>query len=193
MTRYEDCRNRNWLATTNPEHFGRRGCNMLKDTMLDRLNEQVNSEIYSAYLYFSMAGYFESVNLKGFANWMEIQAQEELAHSHRLYSYIIDKGERPKMAAIDAPPQDWSSPLDAMQDVYNHECKISEQINECVSLALKESDHSTNTMLQWFVSEQVEEEAAADDIVQKLRLISDNSTGLFLLDNELSKRSLEAD
>lgn len=166
---------------------------MLKATMLDNLNGQINSEVYSAYLYFSMAGYFESINLKGFANWMEIQAQEELSHAHRLYSYIINKGERPKMAAIDAPPQDWSSPLDAMQDVYNHECKISEQINDSVSHALKESDHSTNTMLLWFVNEQVEEEAAADDVVQKLKLISDNSTGLFLLDSELGKRSPQND
>ncbi len=165
---------------------------MLKDTVYKKLNDQINSEIYSAYLYFSMAGYFESINLKGFANWMVVQAQEELTHAHRLYSYIINKGEKPKMTAIDAPPHSWSSPLDAMQDVYSHECKVSEMINECVSLALKESDHSSNTMLQWFVNEQVEEEAAADDVVQKLKLISDNSTGLFLLDNELSKRVLQS-
>ncbi len=162
---------------------------MLKENVLDKLNAQLNSEIYSAYLYFSMAGYFESLNLKGFANWMEIQAREEVLHSHRLYKYIIDKGDRPKMSAIDEPTHDWGSPQEAMEDTYSHECQISEQINECVSLALKENDHSTNTMLQWFVSEQVEEEAAADDIVQKLKMISGNSTGLYLLDTELSKRS----
>ena len=166
---------------------------MLKNPMLDKLNDQLNSEIFSAYLYFSMAGYFESVNLKGFANWMEIQAQEELAHAHRLYKYTIDRGGRPKMAAIDAPREEWGSPLEAMQDAYDHECKISAQINECVTLALKENDHPTNTMLQWFVSEQVEEEAAADDIVQKLKLIADNSTGLYLLDSELSKRTTSFD
>ncbi len=162
---------------------------MLKENVLDKLNAQLNNEIYSAYLYFSMAGYFESLNLKGFANWMEIQAREEVLHSHRLYKYIIDKGNRPKMSAIDAPTHDWGSPQEAMEDTYSHECLISEQINECVSLALKENDHSTNTMLQWFVSEQVEEEAAADDIVQKLKMIAGNSTGLYLLDSELSKRS----
>ena len=162
---------------------------MLKDTVLDKLNDQFNCEVFSAYLYFSMAGYFESINLKGFANWMEIQAQEELTHSHRIYKYIIDRGSRPKMAAVDAPRQDWGSPLEAMQEAYDHECQISALINDSVSLVLKENDHSTNTMLQWFVNEQVEEEAVADDIVQKLKLIAGNSTGLYLLDSELSKRT----
>ena len=166
---------------------------MLKSAMLDKLNAQLNHEVYSGYLYFSMAGYFESINLKGFANWMEVQAQEELAHAHRLYTYIIDKGNRPKLAAIDAPPCDWDGPLQAAQEVYDHECGVSEKINECVTLALKENDHSSNTMLQWFVSEQVEEEAAADDTVQKLKLIDGNSTGLYLLDNELAKRTIESD
>lgn len=161
---------------------------MLKDTVLDKLNNQVNREIYSAYLYVSMAGYFESVSLKGFAHWMEIQVQEELIHAHRLHSYIVDKGERPKMMPIEAPPHDWSSPLDTMQNVYSHECNVSEMINECVSLALKENDHATNAILQWFVSEQVEEEASADEVVQKLKLIASDSAGLFMLDSELSKR-----
>lgn len=166
---------------------------MLKSSMLDKLNEQLNDEVYSGYLYFSMAGYFESINLKGFANWMEVQAQEELAHAHRLYKYIIDKKERPKLAAMDAPPCDWDGPLTAMVQVYEHECGVSEKINECVSLALQENDHSSNTMLQWFVNEQVEEEATADDVVQKLKLIAGNSTGLFLLDNELAQRTVQVD
>ena len=166
---------------------------MLNDTMLDTLNEQLNGEIYSSYLYFSMAGYFESLSLKGFANWMEIQAQEEIMHAHRIYKYIVDKGSRPRMAPVDAPPHDWESPLDAMEKVYAHECTISQQINACVTLSLQENDHSTNTMMQWFVSEQVEEEASADEVVQKLKLISDNSTGLFLLDSDLGKRTLEAE
>jgi len=164
---------------------------MLKETMLDKLNAQFNSEVYSAYMYSSVAAYFETLSLRGFANWMEIQTQEELTHAHRLYKYIIDKGSRPRMAAVDAPPEDWSSPLDAMERVYAHECHVTEQINECVSLALAENDHSTNTMLQWFVSEQVEEEANAGDIVQKLKLIGDNSSGLFLLDSDLGKRNPE--
>lgn len=166
---------------------------MLKGSMLDKLNGQLNDEVYSGYLYFSMAGYFESINLKGFANWMEVQAREEIAHAHRLYKYIIDKNERPKLAAVDAPPCDWDGPLAAMVQVYEHECGVSEKINECVSLALLENDHSSNTMLQWFVNEQVEEEATADDVVQKLKLIDGNSTGLFLLDNELAQRTVQVD
>jgi len=121
---------------------------------------------------------------------MRIQAQEELTHSHRLYTYVINRGERPTFTAAAAPKQDWKSPLDAMKDAYNHECKVSEMINECVGLAMKEGDHMTNTMLQWFVNEQVEEEAAADDVVQKLKLIEGNSGALFLLDNELAGRTL---
>jgi ferritin len=111
----------------------------------------------------------------------------------RIYTYIIDRGARPQFGAHEAPTHEWASPLAAMQDAYNHECFISEKINACVTLALKESDHPTNTMLQWFVNEQVEEEASADDIVQKLKLIGDNTSALFLMDNELASRSFTAD
>lgn len=162
---------------------------MLKKSVLDKLNEQFNLELASAYLYYAMAAHFDSTNLKGFANWMRIQAQEELTHVHRIYTYIIHRGARPHFDAAKSPRQDWKSPLDAMQDAYKHECFISEKIGECVTLALKEGDHSTNTMLQWFVNEQVEEEASADDVVQKLKLIGDNTSALFLLDNELAGRS----
>jgi ferritin len=164
---------------------------MLKKPVLKKLNDQLNSELYSSYLYYAMTGYFESVNLKGFANWMQIQAQEELTHTHRIFTYINDKGERAEFGPHDAPQQNWKSPLECMQAAYDHECLISEQINECVTLALKENDHSTNTMLQWFVAEQVEEEATADDIVQKLKLIADHPSGLYMLDNELAGRTFQ--
>lgn len=166
---------------------------MLKERVLAKLNEQLKHELASAYLYFSMAGYFESISLKGFANWMKVQAQEELAHSVRIFSYINDKSARVEIYELEAPKNDWGSPLAAIEDAHQHECYISERINECVSLALAENDHSTNTFLQWFVAEQVEEEAAADDVVQKLKLIGDNSSGLFLLDQELQKRNFESD
>jgi len=162
---------------------------MIKKPMLEKLNEQLNHELASAYVYYAMAAYFESINLKGFANWMKIQAQEELTHVHKIYTYIIDRGARPSFGAHEAPKQEWKSALAAMEDAYKHECFISEKINECVTLALKEGDHPTNTMLQWFVNEQVEEESAADDVVQKLKLIGDNTSALFLLDNELAGRS----
>ncbi len=163
---------------------------MLKDVVLDKLNEQINREAFSAYLYYSMSAYFESINLKGFAHWMTIQAQEEIVHTHRLFTYINDKGARVKLTAVEEPKRDWDSPLACIEDAYHHECTISECINECVTLALKENDHATNAMLQWFVSEQVEEEANADDLVQKLKLIADNSSGLYMLDTELGKRAL---
>ncbi len=163
---------------------------MLKEKVLAKINDQFQFEIESAYLYYAMSAYFESINLKGFANWMTIQAQEELTHSHRLFTYIINRGARPSFGAAAAPKQDWKSPLDAMKDAYKHECKVSEMINECVGVAMKEGDHMTTTMLQWFVNEQVEEEAAADDVAQKLKLIGDNSGALFMLDSELSKRTL---
>lgn len=162
---------------------------MLKETILKQLNGQLNHELQSAYLYYSMAGYFESVNLKGFANWMTIQAQEELTHVARIFHYINDRGARVHLTEVGAPPLEWDSPLDAMEHTYKHECKVSELVNEAVSLALAESDHPTNTFLQWFVAEQVEEEATADDVAQKLKLIGDNTTGLYMLDTEMSKRT----
>ncbi len=163
---------------------------MLKPKVLAKINDQINKELAAAYLYYSMSAYFESISLKGFANWMRIQAQEELTHSHRLHLYVINRGARPTFAAAPAPKHDWKSPLDAMTDAYKHECKVSEMINECVGVAIQEGDHMTNTMLQWFVNEQVEEEATADDVVQKLKLIGDNSGALFMLDNELAGRRL---
>ena len=166
---------------------------MLKDNVLAKLNEQLKLELASAYVYFSMAGYFEAISLKGFANWMKIQAQEELAHTMRIFNYINDKGARVETYALDAPRNDWDSPLATIEDAYAHECFISEKINECVSLALAENDHSTNTFLQWFVAEQVEEEAAADDLVHKLKRIGDNASGLFLLDQELQKREFDSE
>lgn len=161
---------------------------MLKDSILTKLNEQVQHEAYSAYLYYSMVSYFDTVNLKGFANWMLIQAQEEITHMHRIFSYIHDKGASVSLGGIDQPPASWESPVECIGETLTHEQFISEKINECVTLALSENDHSTNTMLQWFVAEQVEEEANADDLLQKLIMIGDNSSGLFLLDSELGQR-----
>jgi ferritin len=148
----------------------------------------VRHEAYSSYLYYSMVGYFESVNLKGFANWMLIQAQEEITHMHRIFTYINDKGASVVLGAIDQPQSTWESPEACIRETLAHEQFISEKINECVTLALSENDHSTNAMLQWFVAEQVEEEANADDLLQKLIMIGDNSSGLFLLDTELATR-----
>lgn len=164
---------------------------MLNERVEERLNEQIRHELQSAYIYFGMAAYFESISLKGFANWMTVQGQEELTHAYRIFNYVSDRSGRAVFKALDAPPVEWDSPLAAVTDAYQHECKVSASINECVSLASKENDHMTNTFLQWFVAEQVEEEANADELVQKLKLIGENTSGLFLLDNELAKRRLQ--
>jgi ferritin len=161
---------------------------MIGEKMQKALNKQINAELYSAYLYLSMATYFKSINLDGFANWMRIQAQEELSHAMKLYDYVFERGEQVTLAAIDKPPAKWPSPLEAFKAVYKHEQKVTGLIHGLVDLATAEKDHATKNMLQWFVDEQVEEEASADEIVQKLKLVDKSSMGLFMLDQELGKR-----
>ena len=156
--------------------------------MLEELNKQVNAELYSAYLYLSMAAYFESINLKGFANWMRVQAQEELTHAMRFFDYINERGGVVKLAAIEQPPTEWKSPLDVFEATYKHEVKVTGMINSLVNLAMKEKDHATYNMLQWFVAEQVEEEASADEIRQQLKLIGKDGRGILMLDRELGQR-----
>ncbi|RLI72176.1 ferritin [Archaeoglobales archaeon] len=161
---------------------------MIKDTILEALNKQINAELYSAYLYLSMSAYFESINLKGFANWMMVQAKEEVTHAMRIYDYVVERGGRVKLTAIEQPPTEWKSPLDAFEAAYNHEVKVTQMINELVDLALKEKDHATYNMLQWFINEQIEEEASADEIVQKLKLVGNERSALFMVDRELAQR-----
>jgi ferritin len=152
------------------------------------LNKQINAELYSAYLYLSMNSYFVSINLMGFANWMRIQALEEMTHADKFYHYVNERGGRVALMPLEGPPGEWSSPLALFEDVYKHEQKVTAMINSLVDLAIEEKDHATGSMLTWFVDEQVEEEANADGIVQQLKLIGDNTGGLFLLDRELGAR-----
>ncbi len=154
------------------------------------LNDQVNAEIYSAYLYLSMSAYFQSIGLTGFAKWMEIQAAEEFSHAKRFYDYIFHKGGKLKLRAIDGPPVEWKSTEQVFTDVLKHEEKVTSLIHTIVDLALSEKDHATNNMLQWFVAEQVEEEATATDIINKLKLIGNDGNGLFMLDKEFGVRLL---
>jgi len=156
--------------------------------MLDELNKQVNAELYSSYLYLSMAAYFESINLKGFANWMKIQAQEEVTHAMKFFDYINERGGRVTLDTIKKPPAEWKSPLDVFENTYKHEVNVTKMINSLVDLAIKEKDHATYNMLQWFVAEQVEEEASADAIRQQLKFIGKDGRGLLMLDRELSRR-----
>jgi ferritin len=161
---------------------------MISRQIQDAFNNQLNAELYSAYLYLSMSAYFESMNLKGFANWMRCQAQEEMVHAMKFYSFLNDRGGRVVLSAIDSPPVKWDSPLAAFEDAYRHEQKVTGLINNLVDLAMQEKDHSAGAFLQWFVTEQVEEEASADAVVQKLKLAGGQGAALFMIDAELATR-----
>lgn len=161
---------------------------MLSEKMEKALNEQVNWEMYSSYFYLSMSSYFESTSLAGCAQWMRSQAQEELYHAIKIYDYINERGGRAIMEAIAKPPSDWDSSLVVFEEVLAHEQKVTELINGLVNLALDERDHATNIFLQWFVSEQVEEEDTVGSVLDKFKLIGDDKSGLFVLDQELGSR-----
>ena len=161
---------------------------MLSKTIEKAINKQINAELWSGYLYLSMASYFESIGLKGFANWMWIQAREEATHAMRFYHHVIERNGRVLITAIDKVSTDWKSPLHAFEDTYTHEIKVTGLINNLVNLAISEKDHTTANMLQWFVNEQVEEESSASEIIQKLKLIGKDTSGLFMLDKELAVR-----
>ncbi len=161
---------------------------MLKEKMVKALNDQINEELYSAYLYLSMSAHFESIGLKGFANWMMIQYKEETDHAMKIYGYLFSQGEKPKLLEIKEPPEKWDSPLHAFEDTYKHEQHITERINYLVDIAEELKDRATYNFLQWFIDEQVEEEENDRDIIDKLKLIGDSKNALFMLDKELSQR-----
>jgi ferritin len=161
---------------------------MLSKKIEKALNEQVNAEMYSAYLYLSMESYFQSLNLKGFANWMRAQSQEEMMHAMKIYDFVNERGGKIALKPIEGPPTKWNSPLDVFEAVLAHEQKVTGLINNLVDLAIQEKDHATNSFLQWFVNEQVEEESSADDKVQQLKMIEKAPGGIFMLDRELGRR-----
>lgn len=161
---------------------------MLGKKMEAALNKQVHAELYSAYLYLSMNSYFQSINLKGFATWMRVQALEEMTHAEKFYQYVINRGGRSLLEPIEGPPVKWASPLEAFLDAYRHEQKVTSLINALTDLAVEEKDHASHTMLQWFVNEQVEEESNADEICQQLKILGDSGQGLLMLDRELGQR-----
>lgn len=162
---------------------------MISEKMNESLNEQINKETFSAYLYLSMRAYFDNIGLTGFANWMYVQALEEFTHAERFYKYINSVGGRVKLNAIDAPDVEFKSPADAFEKTLTHERFITKSINELVNQAIVEKDHSSNNMLQWFVNEQVEEEEAPNLILQQLKLVGDNGHALLMLDRELGVRT----
>ncbi|QSZ66798.1 ferritin [Methanofollis aquaemaris] len=161
---------------------------MISHTMLEALNRQINRELYSAYLYLSMSSWFSDRGLLGFANWMQVQVQEEQFHAMKLYDYCIARGGRVTMLPIEAPPNEWESPLAVFEATYAHEQRVTRMINDLVDLAMAEKDHATTNFLLWYVDEQVEEEANDTEIIGKLQLIGDETNGLFMLDKELGTR-----
>jgi ferritin len=165
---------------------------MLSEKIQKALISQLNAELYSSYLYLSMNAYFKSVNLDGFATWMHYQAQEELEHAMKFYDFISQRGGRIQLMQIEAPPTDWDSPLAVFEATLAHEQKVTGLINDLVEVAHEERDHATHIFLQWFVSEQVEEEESVGGVLEQLKLMGEAQGGLFMIDRELAKRGPSA-
>jgi ferritin len=164
---------------------------MLNKTMQDAMNEQIKNELYSAYIYLSMSAYFEGTSLPGFANWMRVQAQEEVGHAMRFYHFINERGGRVVLQAIDQPPIEFESPLGVFERTLEHEQLVTGMIHQLYALATQEQDYASQIFLQWFVTEQVEEEDSATQIIDTLNLIGDKRHALLMLDRELGSRTLE--
>ncbi|NOT04466.1 MAG: ferritin [Anaerolineales bacterium] len=161
---------------------------MINKSMQDAMNDQINKELYSSYLYLSMAAYLEDKNLSGFAHWMRVQEAEEREHAMKLYDFIVERGGRVMLKAIDAPKTEWKSTLELAEEVAAHEALVTASIYALYELALKEKDYPAQIMLQWFITEQVEEEKNAAEIVSNLKLIEDRGTAVLMLDHRLAKR-----
>lgn len=158
---------------------------MIKDKVLEALNNQLNHEFHSAYHYLAMESYFHDNNLKGFAKWARHQYDEEREHALKIYKFIHDRDRKVKLDLIAQPPEAWDSPVAAVEDAFKEEQSASEMINDLVDLALAERDHATDIFLRWFVERQVEEESHVGDILNKVRMIGEDKYGIFLLDRDL--------
>ncbi len=161
---------------------------MISKKIEKAFNDQINAETYSAYLYWSMSAALEGMNLPGFANWMRVQAQEEMTHAAKFFSYLIERGGTVKLAAIDGPPTEWKDAEAIVKNVVKHEEHVTGLINGLMDLVLSEKDHAAAMFLQWFVSEQVEEEASAQEVLGKLKIAGSTSPALYMLDKEMAQR-----
>jgi ferritin len=161
---------------------------MISEPMQAALSEQLNHEFYSAYLYLAMAAYCSNEDFNGAASWMEVQYEEEIQHATRIYRYLIDQGVPVKLGQIDAPPSEFGTLLEVFQASLDHEQTMTTKLNDLSDQALSEKDHATYNLLQWFVNEQVEEEATVGAIIAKIRLVKDDGYGLLMIDNELGTR-----
>ena len=161
---------------------------MISNTVQKAINEQINKELFSSYLYLSMSAYFESKNLPGFAGWMHVQAEEETKHAMKFFDHLVDRGGRVELKAIAAPQTDWKSVLEVVKQVQEHEAFVTASINALYDLALSEKDYPAQVLLQWFVNEQVEEEKNAGDLVHQVSMLENSNSGLIMLDHQLGKR-----
>jgi len=164
---------------------------MLSKKMTDALNAQINKEMYSAYLYMAMSAYSDFQGLRGFAQWFSVQYEEEMSHAMRIYHYIQEQGAQVVLRAIEEPPKSFGKPLEMFEKTLEHEKYITKSINALVDLAIAEKDHATQIFLQWFVTEQVEEEANDNEIIDRLKMVGDQGNGLFMIDRELGVRKSE--
>ena len=165
---------------------------MLTEAVQNALNDQIQQELYSSYVYLSMAAYFETENLPGAANWMRIQHQEELAHAMKFFDYINDRAGRVQLQALGQPPLTFASPLAVFEEALAHERKVSKSIHDLYALAVTESDYPTQSMLQWFITEQVEEEKTVREIVAKFHMVKHDPASILDLDRELGGRGPDA-
>lgn len=161
----------------------------LSANMHKALNQHLNHELESSYIYLSMAACLNNLNFPGASHWMHLQAREELSHAMKFYNFINDRDCKVTLLALQAPPSGWESLLAIFEEALEHEKLMSQRINELVDLSLQEKDHASNSMLQWLVTEQIEEEATFAELIHKFRLVGDNGSGLFMIDQELAKRT----
>lgn len=157
--------------------------------MIEAFNEQIKKEFYSAYMYLAMSAYLADAGLPGFASWMRVQAKEEVTHATKMYDYVLSRGGKVVLKAIDMPPAEWKGPLDVMQAALEHEKFVTGCLNELTDLAVKEKDHASQIFLSWYITEQVEEEQQFGDIVSSLKLINGEGQGLLMMDRELGGRT----
>jgi len=165
---------------------------MISNKLEKELNNQMNAELYSAYLYLSMSAFLSEKNLNGFSHWMRLQFEEEQSHAMKLFQYILDRGGKISLEQIEKPKAVWKDIIDVFENVLEHEQKVTGLINDLVNVAMEEKDHATVVLLQWYVSEQVEEEASVSDILDQLKLIEGKGSGLFMLDREAKVRTLNS-
>lgn len=165
---------------------------MISKKLEKAINEQINHELFSEYLYIAMQAWFAGENLDGMATWMEAQSHEERFHAMKFFRYLLDRGGQVELLALEKPPVDFKDPLNAFKEAYKHEQFITGKINELMDLACQENDHASKSFLQWYVDEQVEEEATAEGIVRQLEMINGNTAGIYMMNAELGKRSFTA-